>query len=93
MMRIEQKPSFQRVYKKLHARQRTDVDGAIRTLMEDPKLGEGKVGDLAGVRVYKFKMNKQLALLAYTFEETTITLTLLALGQHENFYRGLKKSL
>nr|VFK25534.1 MAG: ParE-like toxin of type II toxin-antitoxin system [Candidatus Kentron sp. LPFa]VFK36060.1 MAG: ParE-like toxin of type II toxin-antitoxin system [Candidatus Kentron sp. LPFa] len=36
---------------------------------------------------------KQLALLAYTFEERTITLTLLALGQHENFYPGLKKSL
>ena len=92
-MRIEQKPSFQRVYKKLHVKQRTDVDGAIRALMENPLLGEGKVGDLVGIRVYKFKMNKQLALLAYTFEERTITLTLLALGQHENFYRGLKKSL
>ncbi len=61
--------------------------------MENPLLGEGKVGDLAGVLVYKFKINKQLALLAYTFEETTITLTLLALGQHENFYRELKRSL
>nr|VFJ59751.1 MAG: ParE-like toxin of type II toxin-antitoxin system [Candidatus Kentron sp. FW]VFJ64847.1 MAG: ParE-like toxin of type II toxin-antitoxin system [Candidatus Kentron sp. FW] len=38
-------------------------------------------------------MNKQLALLAYMYEERIITLTLLALGQHENFYRGLKKSL
>lgn len=61
--------------------------------MGDSLLGEGKVGDLAGVRVYKFKINKQLALLAYTFEERTITLTLLALGQHENFYRELKRSL
>nr|VFJ93925.1 MAG: ParE-like toxin of type II toxin-antitoxin system [Candidatus Kentron sp. LFY] len=77
----------------MHAKQCTDVDGAIRALMGDSLLGEGKVGDLAGVRVYKFKINKQLALLAYTFEERTITLTLLALGQHENFYRELKRSL
>jgi len=92
-MRLEQKPGFQRVYKKLHTGQRANVDSAIRSLMEDPALGEGKVGDLAGIRVYKFKMNKQLTLLAYTFEERTITLTLLALAQHENFYRGLKRSL
>jgi len=37
-------------------------------------------------------MNKQLTFLAYTYEEQTITLTLLALGTHENFYRDLKKS-
>nr|VFJ59747.1 MAG: ParE-like toxin of type II toxin-antitoxin system [Candidatus Kentron sp. FW]VFJ64840.1 MAG: ParE-like toxin of type II toxin-antitoxin system [Candidatus Kentron sp. FW] len=49
-MRIEQKPSFQRVYKKLHAKQRADVDSAIHALMENLLLGEGKVGDLAGVQ-------------------------------------------
>ena len=59
--------------------------------MNDPSLGEMKVGDLVGIRVYKFKMVKQLTLLAYTFEEDIITLTLLALGSHENFYRDLKK--
>ena len=59
--------------------------------MNDPSLGEMKVGDIAGIRVYKFKMVKQLTLLAYTFEEDIITLTLLALGSHENFYRDLKK--
>jgi len=50
-----------------------------------------KIGDLAGVQVYKFKMVGQLMLLAYTFEHDTITLTLLALGSHENFYRDLKR--
>jgi mRNA-degrading endonuclease YafQ of YafQ-DinJ toxin-antitoxin module len=31
-----------------------------------------------------------LTLLAYTYEEEVVTLTLLALGSHENFYRNLK---
>ena len=50
-----------------------------------------KVGDLAGIRVYKFKMVDQLTLLAYTFEDETVTLTLLVLGSHQNFYRDLKR--
>ena len=52
-----------------------------------------KAGDLSGVSVYKFKMVKQLTLLAYKYEDQAITLTLLALGAHENFYRDLKKPL
>jgi hypothetical protein len=89
-MQVLQKPTFQRVYKKLHANSRLEVDSAIRTIMENPLVGEAKVGDLAGVRVYKFRMINQLTLLAYTYEEEVVTLTLLALGSHENFYRDLK---
>jgi len=59
--------------------------------MADPLLGETKVGNLAGIRVHKFKMNKQVTLLAYTYEDDTVTLTLLTLGTHENFYRDLKR--
>jgi hypothetical protein len=90
-VKIEQKPVFQRAYKKLHAGQRADADKAIRAVAADPGIGETKVGDLAGVRVHKFRMNRQLALLAYVYEDKTVTLTLLALGGHENFYRDLKR--
>jgi hypothetical protein len=38
-------------------------------------------------------MNNQLTLLAYSYEEQIITLTLLALGGHENFYRDIKNTL
>lgn len=92
-MNIAQTNSFARTVKKLHTNQKQDLDEAVRTIMADPTLGETKTGDLAGVSVYKFKMAKQLALLAYSYEDTTITLTLLALGSHENFYRDLKKSI
>jgi mRNA-degrading endonuclease RelE of RelBE toxin-antitoxin system len=91
-MHIKQKPSFARAYKKLHAKYRTEVDAAIRVIVADPEIGDAKVGDLAGVRVHKFKIAKQLTLLAYTYHDQTVTLTLLALGSHENFYRNLKKS-
>ena len=90
-MQLKQTPSFRRVYKKLYKPQRLEVNDAIHALMADPGLGEAKVGDLAGILVYKFDVNQQITLLAYTFADQT--LTLLALGPHENFYRGLKRSL
>ena len=90
-MHILQTTSFKKTVKKLHKNQKTDLDKAVKKVIDDPNIGESKVGDLAGVKVYKFKMNKQLTLLAYTYEEDVITLTLLALGSHENFYRDLKQ--
>ena len=91
-MRVLQKPSFKKAYKRLHANQKADLDKALKTIMKDPASGQAKSGDLSDVLVHKFKMNKQLTLLAYTYEDQTITLTLLALGTHGNFYRDLKKS-
>ena len=91
-MRVLQKPSFKKAYKRLHANQKADLDKAVRAIMKDPASGQVKTGDLSDVLVYKFNMNKQLTLLAYTYEDQSITLTLLALGTHENCYRDLKKS-
>ena len=90
-MRIVQTPTFSKAVKKLHANQKKDLDKAVKVVSETPNIGDEKAGDLAGVRVYKFKMSKQLMLLAYFIEQDTITLTLLALGSHENFYKRLKR--
>jgi radical SAM superfamily enzyme with C-terminal helix-hairpin-helix motif len=58
--------------------------------MLDPMLGEAKVGDLLGVRVYKFRLGKQLCLLAYRpIDPETVRLP--TFGAHENFYRDLKR--
>ena len=43
--------------------------------------------------VNKFEMVNQLNLLAYSYEDKVLTLKLLVLGSHENFYRDLKQSL
>lgn len=88
---ILQTPTFKKAVKKLHKNQKTDLDNAIRALMEDPYLGEQKKGDLFFLRVHKFKMVKQLTLLGYSYEDGTVTLELIALGSHENFYRDMKK--
>ena len=53
--------------------------------MQDTRIGNFKSGDLGGIRVYKFKMVNQLNLVADTYEDHVLTLTLLHLGSHENF--------
>lgn len=90
-MRVLQTARFSKAVKKLHGNQKRDLDDAVKTIMANPAIGEIKVGDLAGIQVYKFKMSNQPTLLAYHHEDDEITLTLLALGTHENFYRDLKR--
>lgn len=92
-MKVIQTNEFARAVKKLPTQQKSELDVAVKAIMADPLLGEAKVADLAGVRVYKFKMNKQLTLLGYEYNGETVTLYLLKLGSHENFYRDLKNSL
>lgn len=88
---VLQTPTFKKVVKKLKSKQKKELDDAIKALMEKPTLGERKKGNLAFLRVYKFKMNKQLTLLGYSFDDSTLILTLMALGSHENFYRNIKR--
>lgn len=87
---IVQTAAFSRTVKKLHANQKAELDLAVHELEGNPALGELMKGDLADVRVYKFRMINQLALLAYTCEDAKLVLTLLAPGSHENFYRSPK---
>lgn len=90
IIQVLQTPSFKKAVKKLHVNQKKDLDKAVKELMNDPKLGEQKKGDLAFLRVYKFKMAKQLMLLGYSYQDRSIVLELIALNSHENFYRDLK---
>ncbi len=89
-MRILVTPTFERVVKKLHQQQKAALDEAVRTIADRPEVGETKVGDLAGVQVYKFRMGNLLCLLAYRVVDEH-TLKLLMVGPHENFYRDLKR--
>lgn len=89
---VLQTPSFKKAVKKLKPNQKKELDSAIKELVAEPSLGEQKKGDLSFLRVHKFKMNKQLTLLGYSFNDGTLTLELMALGSHENFYRDIKRS-
>ena len=92
-MKVLQSRQFAKAVKKLHTNQKADLDQAVQLLIQDPLIGDLKSGDLGGVRVYKLKMVNQLNLLAYSYEDEVLRLTLLAFGSHENFYRGLKQFL
>lgn len=82
-------PLFERTVKKLHPQQKADLDMAVRAVASNTTIGEIKAGDLAGIRVYKFRMVNQLCLLAYRILDED-SLKLLTVGPHENFYRDLK---
>ncbi len=88
---VLQTPTFKKAVKKLKPNQKKELDLAVKALMIKSTLGEQKKGDLAFLRVYKFKMNKQLTLLGYSFNNGTLILKLMALGSHENFYRDIKR--
>ena len=88
-MRILVTPTFERTVKKLHKQHKALLDEAVYAIASQPEIGQTKVGDLAGVRVYKFRMGGLICLLAYRVLDEN-TLKLLMVGPHENFYRNLK---
>ena len=88
---IIQTRRFARQYKKLNESTAKDLDNAVLQVSEKPTLGEKKKGDLANLRVYKFKSKNQLYLLGYSLEDGLRLLYLEAVGAHENFYRDIKR--
>lgn len=82
---------FGRQYKKLHDNTAADVDRAVATVASNPEIGERKKGDLAALRVLKFRSSGQLYLLGYTVDDVVRLVYLEAVGPHENFYRDLKR--
>lgn len=92
-MLIVRTANFSKRYKKLHDNERKQLDSAIRDICADPSIGSGKKGKLSSVLIHKFMMNRQLILVAYTYKDEIITLTLIKFGPHENFYRDLENSL
>ncbi|MBW8068302.1 MAG: type II toxin-antitoxin system RelE/ParE family toxin [Ferrovum sp.] len=89
-MKILVTATFDRVVKKMHRQQKVELDEAVRCIATDPLIGEAKVGDLLGIRVYKFRMVNQLTLLAYRILDED-SVKLLTVGSHENFYRDLRR--
>ncbi len=97
------KPPFSRFVKKAHKPLKLAIDDAVDEVCADVSVGEAKVGDLAGVWVYKFKFNRQEYLMAYrppapgqALDRTSVellTIDFYQLGLHENFYDDLKRYL
>ena len=90
-IKIYQSSLFGRKAKRLRKREKDLLDSEIKRILEDPDIGQKKKGELRGVRVHKFKMNKQLILLASSISKRE--LNLITFGPHENYHRDLKKYL
>jgi mRNA interferase RelE/StbE len=89
-MRLLLTATFVKAIKKLHPQQKNDLDQALRIISLNPAMGEAKIGDLLGVRVFKFRLSQQHCLLAYRILDED-SLKLLTFGPHESFYRDLKR--
>ncbi|MDY6951462.1 MAG: type II toxin-antitoxin system RelE/ParE family toxin [Thermodesulfobacteriota bacterium] len=90
-MKVLQSRSFQRKVKKFTKKQKLLLDEQVKLIVEDPKIGAEKKGDLRGVYVHKFKIKADLYLMAYRIVDEN--LELITIGSHENYYRNLKKYL
>ena len=90
-MRIYQSRSFEKKVKKMSKPEKDSLDREIRSIADDPSVGEEKKGDLRGVFIHKFKLITTQYLLAY--RKVGEDLELLMIGPHENYYRDLKQYL
>lgn len=102
-MQPNYKHPFSRFVKKAHKPLQLAIEDAVEEVCENPKIGQAKVGDLAGIWVYKFKFNRQEYLLAYRpppFEDPErgdalelLFIDFYQVGSHEQFYDELKRYL
>lgn len=81
---------FSKALNRLPQQQQAVVEDEIERIQDNPTIGELKKGDLNYLRVHKFQLNNQLALISYSWVEDKIALYLLSLDSHENFYQDQK---
>jgi len=90
-MKILQSRSFANRTKRFTKKQKAILDREIKKILDNPAIGQQKKGDLRGVYVHKFNIEKIQYLLSYRFNKDN--LELIMLGPHENYYRELKTYL
>ena len=87
-MKVYQARSFVKKVKKFRKKEKDTLDNEIKNIIQNPWVGSEKKGNLRGVFVHKFKIQKTLYLLAYRLMGEDIELIMI--GPHENYYRDLK---
>jgi len=90
-MKIFQSRSFEKKAKRMHKREKEILDREIRSIANNPSIGDEKKGDLKGIFVHKFKMKTAEYLLAYRMVGEDLEVIMIV--PHENYYRDLKHYL
>jgi hypothetical protein len=94
-MKSNFKRPFAQYVKKAHKPLQLAIEDEVDVVCGDPEIGELKVGDLAGIRVHKFRFSRQEYLIAYRPPMEDVPMEFLIIdfyqvGVHENFYAELK---
>jgi hypothetical protein len=97
-MQRKYKRPFMQFVKKAHKPLKLMIEDEVNFICDNPYIGEEKVGDLAGIRIYKFRFNRQQYLIAYRPPAKELPVEFLVIdfyqvGTHENFYEALKRYL
>lgn len=97
-MQANFKRPFAQFVKKAAKPLKLAVEDAVVAVCDNPEIGESKIGDLLGIRVYKFRFNRQDYLIAYRLRQNDAALEFLVIdfyqvGTPENFYERLKRYL
>ncbi len=98
------KAPFRAFVKKQPKPLQLEIELAVDDICEKPDVGEMKTGDLQGIRVYKFRFNRQEYLVAYRapmdrklraegVKVELLVIDFYQVGVHENFYDTLKRFL
>lgn len=90
VLSIYESKRFEKALSKLSEAQLKLVEDEIDKIIAYPSTGEQKKGDLAHLRVHKFKLENQQVLLEYSWIEQRLEIYLLQFGSHENFYQKVK---
>jgi hypothetical protein len=103
IMNANFKRPFSQFVKKARKPLQLAIEDAVEEVCANPSIGEAKLGDLAGIWVYRFKFQRQEYLLAYhpptveprrqSAEAEFLVIDFYQVGSHENFYDELKRYL
>ncbi|PVZ78568.1 addiction module toxin RelE [Serratia sp. S1B] len=88
---VYQSSRFEKAFNRLSKEEQYSVDEEIERIIANLEIGERKKGDLSYLRVHKFYMGKQQYLLGYSWLDQKLTIYLLSLGTHENYYDEQKR--
>jgi hypothetical protein len=72
---------------KFHKNEKLKLNDVIKTIVNNPTIGEEKRGDLKGIYFYKFKIENNLYLLSYRMREGRIEF--ITFGPHEKYYKNM----
>lgn len=88
---VYQSARFEKAMKKLPESEVKIIEDEIDQIIDNSLIDEQKKGDLAYLRVHKFRLNESIVLLGYSWVANKVELYLLHIGSHENFYDAQKK--